>query len=115
MCFSQAYRMCIFEIIVMCLKGVSINFLLQQVDDIQDGRRGRSAFSWGGALAPPEEGEERPRRARSDADSEDKASPVTLTRCPLDTVSLSGEAFVLLLVLLSVGFKRSLNRSLRLL
>ncbi|VDO10161.1 unnamed protein product, partial [Brugia timori] len=59
---------------------------------MQDGRPGRSAFSWGGALAPPEEGEERPpRRARSDLDSEDKASPITLTRCPLDTVSLSGE------------------------
>lgn len=58
---------------------------------MQDGRRGRSAFSWGGALAPPEEGEERPRRARSDMDSEDKASPVTLIRCPLDAVSLSGE------------------------
>lgn len=64
---------------------------LIQADEMQDGRRGRSAFSWGGALAPPEEGEERPRRARSDMDSEDKASPVTLIRCPLDAVSLSGE------------------------
>ncbi|VDN03895.1 unnamed protein product [Thelazia callipaeda] len=52
-----------------------------RADEMQDGRRGRSAFSWGGTLAPPEEGEERPRRARSDVDSEDKSSPVTLTRC----------------------------------
>uniref|UniRef100_A0A8R1TWK1 Rho guanine nucleotide exchange factor 12 n=1 Tax=Onchocerca volvulus TaxID=6282 RepID=A0A8R1TWK1_ONCVO len=63
-------------------------------DEMHDDRRGRSAFSWGGALAPPEEGEERPRRARSDMDSEDKASPVTLTRCPLDAVSLSGSSSV---------------------
>ncbi|CAG9534137.1 unnamed protein product [Cercopithifilaria johnstoni] len=63
-------------------------------DEIQDGRRGRSAFSWGGALAPQEEGEERPRRARSDMDNEDKASLVTLTRCPLDDVSLSGSSSV---------------------
>ncbi|KAL3981614.1 Regulator of G protein signaling-like domain family protein [Acanthocheilonema viteae] len=65
-----------------------------RVDEMQDGRRGRSAFSWGGALALPEENEERPRRARSDMDSEDKASPVTLTRCPLDAVSLSGSSSV---------------------
>lgn len=66
-----------------------------RADEMQDGRPGRSAFSWGGALAPPEEGEERPpRRARSDLDSEDKASPITLTRCPLDTVSLSGSSSV---------------------
>uniref|UniRef100_A0A1I8EMN9 RhoGEF domain-containing protein n=1 Tax=Wuchereria bancrofti TaxID=6293 RepID=A0A1I8EMN9_WUCBA len=67
-----------------------------RADEMQDGRPGRSAFSWGGALAPPEEGEERtPRRARSDMDSEDKASPITLTRCPLDTVSLSGSSSIL--------------------
>lgn len=65
-----------------------------QADEMQDGRRGRSAFSWGGALAPPEEGEERPRRARSDMDNEDKVSPITLTRCPADTVSLSGKIII---------------------
>ncbi|KAM3726718.1 Rho guanine nucleotide exchange factor [Dirofilaria immitis] len=65
-----------------------------RADEMQDARRGRSAFSWGGALAPPEEGEERPRRARSDMDNEDKTSPVTLTRCPLDAVSLSGSSSV---------------------
>lgn len=63
---------------------------------MQDGRRGRSAFSWGGAaLPPPEEGEERPRRVQSDMDSEEKSSPVTLNRRPLDTVSLSGKLAIL--------------------
>lgn len=57
---------------------------------MQDNRHGRSAFSWGGALVPPEEDEERPRRAQSNMDNDDKASPlVTLTRCPHDATSLS--------------------------
>ncbi|VDM93070.1 unnamed protein product, partial [Litomosoides sigmodontis] len=64
-----------------------------RADEMQDNRRGRSAFSWGGALAPPEEDEERPRRAQSDMDNNNKALLVTtLSRCPHDAISLSGSS-----------------------